>query len=141
MEKLSKKFFNGNEVLFVGYSSRNKIFSQDLYRTISNNGIKVYPYNKKKDGLYDIEVYNDLNQLPKIPEAAFVLLNSANAAKAAEELSEKGVKRILFQSKKNVSQETIDFLGKKGVEVYVGCPLMLFGKGIHKIHAFFAGVK
>lgn len=140
MEKLSKKFFSGNEVLFVGYSSRNKVFSQDLYRTISNNGIKVYPYNKKTDGLYDIEVYNDLNQLPKVPEAAFILLNSANAAKAAEELSSKGVKRVLFQSKKNVSQETIDFLSKKGIEVYIGCPMMLFGKGLHKIHAFFAGV-
>lgn len=141
MKKLSRDFFKGNEVLFVGYSSRNKAFSQELYRSISNSGVKVYPYNVKKEASYDIKVYNNLSDMEKIPEAAFILLNAGNAAKAAEELAGKGVKRMLFQSKGNVSPQTMEALEKKGVEVSVGCPLMLFGKGLHKIHAFFAGVK
>jgi len=141
MVKLNKDFFKGNEVLFIGYSARNNRFSNEIYQAFTRGGIKVYPVNNKPNGSYDIKVYNSLSDLPKVPETAFVLLNKENARKAVNQLADSGVKRILFQGKKNVDDELLSDCSKMGIEVAVGCPMMVFGSGLHKIHAFFAGVR
>lgn len=141
MEKLSKDFFSDGEVLFVGYSSRNNAFSKDVYQALTRGGIKVYPLNHRENAIFDIKVYKDLDELSAIPKCAYVLLNKDNAPKAVKQLADKGVKRILFQSKRNVEPGLLDECSKMGIETAVGCPMMIYGKGLHKIHAFFAGVR
>lgn len=141
MNKLSKDFFKDKEVLFVGYSSRNNAYSKEIYNAFANNQIKVYPYNTKENASYDIKVYQKLAELPKIPNTAFILLNQENTVKAVKDLLGKGVKKILFRSEKAVDKATLAECEKAGIETAFGCPLMIYGKGMHKIHAFFAGVK
>jgi len=55
-------------------------------------------------------------------------------------LSGNGIKRILFQSKKSVDQETLEECRSAGIETAVACPLMFLGSFLHRIHGFFAGV-
>ncbi|MDF2904704.1 MAG: hypothetical protein K0R34_25 [Herbinix sp.] len=138
MAKLYKNFFKDKDILFVGYSSRNSAYSKEVYQAFVNNQIKVYPYNKKENASYDVKVYKSLEELPTLPKSAFVLLNKSNAAKEVKELIDKGVQRILFRM---ADQETLSECEKAGVEAIVGCPMMIYGTGMHKIHAFFAGVK
>lgn len=142
MSKLEKDFFDQSEVLFVGYSGgKNQPFSKMLYQAFANNGIKVYPVNRKTEGNYDVKVYNNFSDLPKIPSTAFVLLNKENTRKAVKELADCGVKRIQFQSKRNIDEEILSDCAKMGIDTVVACPMMKFGSGIHKIHGFFAGVR
>lgn len=141
MTKLNKGFFKSNEVLFVGYSSRNNLFSKMVYQAFMDNGIKVYPVNSKANGSYDIKVYQDVGELPKVPENAYVLLKKENAKNAVGKLAEIGVKRVLFQNKRNVDADILQECEKLGMETAVACPMMLYGKGMHKIHGFFAGVR
>lgn len=141
MVKLDKSFFKENEVLFVGYSGKNQGFSKMVYQVFSKQGIKVYPINSKEQGNYDIKVYKQLEDLPKIPETAYVLLNKKNTQKALKKLADSGVKRILFQSRKTADQSILDECAQKGIETIVACPMMKFGSGLHKIHGFLAGVK
>ena len=139
--KLNKDFFEDSEVLFVGYSSRNPQFSKMVYKAFTDSGLKVFPFNSKQGGTYDIKVYNDLNELPKIPKSAYILLNGNNSKEAVNQLKDKGIKRILFQNSKAVSKETLEECSKYGIETVVACPMMAFGSGLHRVHAFFAGVK
>lgn len=141
MVKLYKGFFKDKDILFVGYSSRNSGYSKILYKAFTDNGIKVYPYNTKDNAQYDVKVYKKLSELPVMPQSAYVLLNQGNTAKAVKELIGKGVKRILFYNKKTVDQATLNECEKAGIETAYGCPMMIFGSGMHKIHALFAGVK
>jgi len=141
MGKLSRDFFTGNEVLFVGYSSRNAAFSKQVYQAFMRGGIKVYPLNNKAGGSYDVKVYRCISELPKIPECAYVLLNTENARNAVRELAGSGVKRILFQNKKSVDEGILNECKKAGIETVVACPMMVLGSGLHKLHAFFAGVR
>jgi acyl-CoA synthetase (NDP forming) len=138
MSKLYKDFFKDQDILFVGYSSRNNAYSKEIYQAFVNNQKKVYPYNNKEKAEYDVKVYQKLEELPVMPKSAFVLLNKNNAAKAGKELIAKGVQRILFRQ---ADPEILAECAKAGVETAVGCPLMIYGTGIHKFHAFFAGVK
>ena len=141
MVKVSKDFFKDGEVLFVGYSSRNNGYSKSIYQAFTNNQMKVYPYNTKENASFDIKVYKKLADLPTVPKNAFILLNKENTAKAVNELIGKGIKRILFHSAKNVDAATLEKCEKAGIETAAGCPMMVYGTGIHKLHAFFAGVK
>ena len=141
MKNLSKEFFTEKEVIFMGYSSRTPQFSNMIYKAFSDAGIKVYPVNPKKDGKYDVKVYSDINELPKTPKIAFILLNNENARKAVENLKGSGVKKILFHRGKTADQQLLDDCAAAGIETAVACPMMLFGSGLHKLHALFAGVK
>lgn len=141
MVKFNKDFFTEKDVLFVGYSSRNKAYSNSVYQAFTNCDIKVYPYNKKDDAAFDLKVYRKLDELPVIPKSAYILLNKANTSKAVKQLIENGVNKILFYSKSTVDSDTLEECDKAGVVTAIGCPLMIYGTGIHKLHAFFAGVK
>lgn len=141
MVKLSKNFFTDSDVLFVGYSSRNKAYSNSILEAFTNNNIKVYPYNTKDNTTFDTKVYKKLEELPEMPKTAFVLLNKTNTTKAVKQLIENGFTKILFYNKNSVDPETLAECDKAGIVTASGCPLMVFGTGIHKFHAFFAGVK
>lgn len=141
MSNLTKDFFNEKEILFMGYSGKNQRFSKMVYNAFNNNGIKVYPVNSKEGSYYDIKVYKSLEELPKIPKTAYVLLNKENTRNAISSLKDKGVKKILFHSKKNIDSSILDECTKMGIETAVACPMMRFGSGIHRIHGFFAGIK
>ncbi|HYE82053.1 MAG TPA: CoA-binding protein [Clostridia bacterium] len=141
MKKISKEFFKGNEVLFLGYSGRDKAFCSGVMNAFVKNGFKVYPMNTRtKDG-FDVKVYQDFSELPKVPETAYVLLKSDNARKVIKTLKENGIKRILFQNEKIADQDIQEQCRQLGIETAAGCPMMLFGSGLHRIHGFFAGVK
>ena len=141
MEKISKDFFKGNEILFVGYSSRNKAFCNSIMNAFVKNGFKVYPMNTRtKDG-FDVKVYQSFEELPKVPETAYVLLNGVNAINAIKPLKENGVKRILFQNEKIAEKAVVEQCNELGIRTAAGCPMMLFGSGLHRLHGFFSGVK
>lgn len=142
MAVLNKEFFDGNEVLFVGYSGgKNQSFCKMIHDAFARNGIKVYPMNNKAEGNYDLKVYKNISELPKVPKTAYVLLNKENARKELKELFENGIKRILFHSKSNIDDSILAECAKMGVETSVACPMMKFGSGIHRIHGFFTGVR
>jgi acyl-CoA synthetase (NDP forming) len=141
MSKFNKDFIQDKEVLFVGYSSKNNAYSKEIFTAFSDHGIKVYPYNTRTDGNFDMKVYHKLEELPSMPKTAFVLLNKDNTSNAVKELVNHGIKRILFRSKSGVDEATLAECQKAGVETAFGCPMMVYGTGFHKFHAFFAGVK
>lgn len=141
MGKISKDFFKGNEVLFLGYSSRSKAFCSEIMNAFARNGFKVYPMNTRTNEGFDVRVYKEFSELPKVPDMAYVLLNSSNAENILKPLKDNGVKRILFQSGKVANQAVMEQCRQLGIETAVGCPMMLFGSGLHRVHGFFAGVK
>ncbi len=140
MGKLTKDFFAGNEVLFVGYSSRQKGFCNMVAKAFARNGIKVHPLNTKSKGPFAVQVYASLKEIPKLPPTAYVLLNKENTKETVRELKANGIKRILFQSKKCVDAQTLEECRTAGIETAVACPLMFLGSFLHRIHGFFAGV-
>lgn len=141
MKKLNKDFFTGNEVIFVGYSSRQPQFSKMVYQAFSDNGIKVYPLNHREGGSFDVKVYRKLEEMPSVPKTAYILLKKDNTRQVVKELANKGVSKMLFQNGSVADQSILDECKKLGVETLVACPMMGFGSGMHRIHAFFAGVK
>ncbi len=141
MKNLRNEFFKEKEILFMGYSSRAPQFSNMIYKAFTDAGMKVYPVNPKASVKYDVKVYHDIGELPRVPSTAYVLLNNSNAKKAVRQMIDCGVKKIMFHRGKTADQSLLDECNKAGVETAVACPMMLFGSGLHKLHGLLAGVK
>lgn len=140
MAVFTRDFFKNDEVLIIGYSSKTKSFCRRVAKGISNAGITIYALNHNKSDNFDMKVFQSISELPKIPQTAYVILNPENTAKAVKGLKNSGIKNIMFQPG-TVTSETKEECVSMGMEVIEACPLMVFGKGIHRIHGFFAGLK
>lgn len=135
-------FFTNDEVLFIGVSSNPKSFSRSVYKDFIKAGIKVSPVNTKKFKINEDEVFSNIDQLPKLPACAYILLSKENTKKAVENLKGKGIKKILFHSSATVDESTLNECKESGIEAYVACPKMMISKApIHKLHGFIAGVR
>lgn len=141
MINLKNDFFTEKEILFMGYSSRVPQLSSMIYKAFTDAGMKVYPVNPKSSEKYDVKVYKDISELPKVPSIAYILLNNENAKAAVKQLKGSSVKKILFHRGKTADQSLLDECKEAGIETAVACPMMVFGSGLHKLHAFFAGVR
>ena len=141
MDNFSKDFYEGNEVLFVGYSGKNQGFSKMIYQAFTDNGIKVYPMNSKDGATYDVKVYKNFEELPQKPKTAFLLLNKENTRKVIQGLADNGIKKIQFQTKGNVDNAILEQCKNLGIKTIVACPMARFGKGLHRFHGYLAGVR
>ncbi len=133
-------FLSGDEILFVGYSRRNAAFSAEVMKAFVKAGKKVYPVNPK-GGPAGVEVYPSLEAVPARPALAYVVTSSANSARAIDALAARGVRRILFQSRRSADAALLERCAKLGIETAVACPLMAFGGGFHRFHGFLSGVR
>lgn len=143
MEKLSKSFF-GNEVLIWGCTPPDKVYYTRLYKAFTQNGITVYPMSimpKDAKTTLDFKTFDTLEEVSKIPECVYVLANKDTTHPTLKRFRDAGVKRIVFYSKACVSPEDLAECEKMGIETRLGCPMMLYGKGPCRLHAFLAGIK
>jgi predicted CoA-binding protein len=140
MNKIDKNFVVNNEILFLGVSRKYKVFSNMAYKAFNNNGIKVFPVRNDSE-TYGFATFNSVEDVPAIPKTAYTILDTEDNKKIVKGLKDKGVTKILFNSNNIIDDELIEQCKKLGLEVAVSCPMMLYGKGLHRFHGFLSGVK
>jgi predicted CoA-binding protein len=139
--KATKDFLIGPGVIFAGFSSRHEAFCLMVSDALQKNGFEVYPYNPNAGTAFQVKVYRALTDIPPGAASAYVLTNSSHTESLVEELAGRGVRRILFNGKGSVSEDTLRRCQELGVETAVACPMMLYGGGFHKFHGFLSGVR
>ena len=140
MNKIDKNFIIDNQILFLGVAKKYKMFCNTAYKAFVKNGIKVFPV-KIDDAAYDFDAFNSIDDIPVLPKTAYSILDTPDNKKIVKELKNKGVAKILFNSKNIIDEELISLCKNLGLEVAVSCPLMLYGRGFHRFHGFLSGVK
>jgi predicted CoA-binding protein len=140
MKKIDKNFVENKEVLFLGVAQRYKMFSQMAYKGFVANGIKVFPVSVD-DESYGFQTYKSIDELPAVPKTAYTILDAPDTKKLVPKLKDKGVTKLLFHSANIYDDELVAQCQKAGIEVAASCPLMLYGKGLHRFHGFISGVK
>lgn len=138
--RIQRAFFKAEEVIFIGYSKRNEAFCRTVKAAFEKSGATVYPVNPN-GGPEGVKVYRSVDEIPSRPSFAYVLTNASRSADLVSGLAERGVRRILFNSRMSVSQETLDRCAELGIETAVACPMMALGGGFHRFHGFLAGVR
>lgn len=137
----TKDLFKDGKVIFAGFSKRNEAYSMSIYDALSGAGLEVYPYNPRKNEEFSVKVYDSLDKIPGKPNAAIVAVKAEHAMNLVDSLHGKGVKNILFVSRTATSPDVLKKCGTLGLTVAVACPLMLYGKGLHRFHGWLSGIK
>ena len=140
-KKLSKDFFLNNEVLVLGYPLKDDPAMKVVLKAYLDNGIRVLAMNAQATGDADVKLYKSFGELPHIPKTAYIFLEKEEIDDWIQPMADHGVQRVLFHSKKDVDAAQLVDCQKAGLETAVACPLMLLGGGIHRLHAFLAGVR
>ncbi len=139
MEKISKGFW-GDEIVIYGCTKSDNMFYKRLYKHFTANGVKVFGLPTTPESDLGFTTYPDLDALPHMPGCAYVLCDKEKTETAVKDLQRHGVKRILFHADVFVSDEAKQFCEKNGIEVRIGCPLMLYAPGSCYLHAAVRGV-
>lgn len=140
MAKLTKDYFTDGEVLIIGYPLNDDPSMKMILPAFIRHNIKVYALNPKASGDLDIKIYKSFSELPKKPRCAYIYLEKDEITPWISDMVSNGVMRVLFHSKQDVEPADVDACKKAGLETAIACPMMLLGKGIHKLHKFLAGV-
>jgi len=141
MTKLTKDYFTNNEVLIVGFPLNGDASMKMILPAFLRNNISVLALNGDYKGEdVGIKVYKSFEELPKVPECAYIYLARENITPWIDQMAKAGIKRVLFHSKKDVDPSDVERTQKAGMETAIACPMMLLGKGIHRLHKFLAGV-
>lgn len=139
MEKISKGFFEG-DVLVCGCTKSDNSYYRRLYKYFTANGIHVFPMPTKPESTLDFDTYADFSILPKIPKCAFVLSPKRDTPELINQLYNLGIQKIVFYGKSCADDAILADCKKHGIDVRIGCPLMLYAPGPCWLHAVVSGV-
>ncbi len=140
MAKFSGAFLD-NELLFVGFNEKERWFCMQVYKNLTAKGITVYPVTGESGEKFEIPVFASLDEAPKTPRCAYVITDKDITARMIEPLHARGIRKILFNSKNVADDAIMKKCESLGMEAAISCPLMAYGRGIHRFHGFLAGVK
>ena len=135
-----REFFTDDTLVMMGLSRKQGSFSRHVYNAFRKAGLKVFPVNINDSGADNKKIFNDITKIESVPKAAYVLMKKENAGRAYEDLKKAGIKKIMFHSKGLVDPQILTDCKENGIETAFGCPMMIFGGGIHKFHKFLAGL-
>ncbi len=99
-------FFNPKSVLIVGASRKESTFSYTILKNLLQifyHG-EIYIINPNADEVLGIKSYHSLEDLPKIPELAVIVVGS-NILKIFKSLAEFGIKNIVIEADLKVDYE------------------------------------
>ncbi|MFC2080032.1 CoA-binding protein [Bacteroidota bacterium] len=138
MNKTIDSFLENKEIAIAGVSPKKGNWGLMLMKELQKNGYTVYPINPlhvEVEGNVCLNAATDLNSST---ENLILAVNPERAKEIIQQCDGTGIKRVwLNQGVGNgaYSAEAIDLLKEKKLEyVYGFCPMMFFGKGMHKFH-------
>ena len=117
-----------------GVSSRGQGFGALAFRELRKAGIEAYAVNPKGGQWNGETLFTGLQELPKPPLAAIILIKGMGAITAVEEAAANGVKKIWLQGGSD-SPEIRERCAGLGLETLRGeCILMRSGGFPHNLH-------
>lgn len=140
MEKITKQFFDGG-VVICGCADKDNLYYKRLHKAFTAHSVKVFPMPTVPESPLDFPTYAKLEDLPEPPACAYILSDKTEVPELVEQLALLGVKKLLFYSKADVDEATLEDCSRRGIETRLGCPLMLFCAGFCWLHGKLAGVK
>ncbi len=120
-----------------GASTKKKKFGNIIIAALKKKGYSVYPVHPTAKVIDGMITYNALHQLPRVPDAAIMVIPPQEAEHAANDAIVAGIKNIWFQQGAE-SEKAVRFCELSGINVVSGeCILMFldhpgFPHNIHK---------
>ncbi|MDA3821400.1 MAG: CoA-binding protein [Bacteroidales bacterium] len=141
MNKTIDKFLEKREIAISGVSPKKGNWGQTLMKELTKNNYTVFPINPNHDEVEGVPCLNTVTYLPESVENLILAVNPERAREIISQCDNTGLKRVWLNQGVGdgaYSAQAVELLREKKLEyVYGFCPMMFFGKGIHKMHYWF----
>jgi uncharacterized protein len=138
MNKTIDAFLEAKEIAVAGASAKKGNWGLALMKELRKKGYAVYAVNPKYVEIEDFKCYDTVKDLPPSVENVILAVNPQRAFEIIGQVPESNIRRVWLNQGVGdgaFSAEGLELLKEKKVEyVYGFCPMMFFGKGLHKFH-------
>jgi len=138
MKKTIDAFLSEKEIAIAGVSPKKGNWGQYLMLELKKQGYTVYAINPTYDEVEGVPCLNSVKELPSSVQNIVLAVNPERAVSIIAESKNTGIKRVWLNQgvgEGAFSKEAVDLLKDLKMEyVYGFCPMMFFGKGMHKFH-------
>lgn len=134
-------FLSQPHIAVAGYSRDKKKFGNQVYETLKQKGLRVYPVNPA-GGINDAgeKIYTDVRALPSEVKALYVVTKPTVSEPVIREAQEAGFTHFWVQQMSE-NAEVLALLGNAPHAVTKQCILLHANPaGFHKFHRWLAGL-
>jgi predicted CoA-binding protein len=128
-------FLSQRSLAVVGVSRNTKKFGNSIYRTLKQQGYKVFPIHRDAESIEGDRCYTALRALPEKVGGVVICIPPAQTEKLLEEVLEAGINHVWLQ-KGAESYSGLRFCEKNGITAVHGQCILMFAEPVVSIHKF-----
>jgi predicted CoA-binding protein len=141
MKQTINDFLSQQKLAIAGASPNKDNFGKYLMQELSKIGKEVYPVNPRYQEIEGTACVGSVKELPGDVESLILAVPPALTDEIVGQALDSGIKRIwMIQGvgRGAYSESAHQKCRENNIEVVYGfCPMMLFGKGMHRFHFWF----
>lgn len=138
MKKTIQDFLDHKKVAIAGASPKKDNFGLFLMKELEKRGYQVFPVNPGYDDIEGKTCFPSVKDLPAGVENLILAVPPDLGEKIAEQTEGTGIKRawmVKGVGKGAYSEKAFNTFSENQIDVVFGfCPMMFYGKGMHKFH-------
>jgi predicted CoA-binding protein len=128
-------FLSQRSLAVVGVSRNTKKFGNAIYRTLKQQGYKVFPIHREADSIEGDRCYRGFNALPEKVGGVVLCVPPVQTERILEEILGAGINRVWMQRGAE-SYAALRFCEKNGISVVHGHCILMFAEPVESIHKF-----
>lgn len=138
MKEIIQAFLDQKAIAIAGASENKYNFGGSLMKELIGFGYRVLPVNPKYDEVQGVPCAANPKALPPDVDSMIVVVSPGITLEIVKDSVGSGIKRIWMHKGSGTGsfcQEALDLCRENNIDVVYGlCPMMFFGKGVHKLH-------
>ena len=134
-KQLIDAFLAEPALAIVGVSRKKMKFGNVALRTLSAQGLRVYPIHPFMDTVEGIRCYRRFTDLPEPVKAALIVVPPSQGAQVVREAADAGITRVWLQQGAE-SAAVLQACKETGIDPIFGECVLMFSHpaGVHKLH-------
>jgi predicted CoA-binding protein len=138
MKETIQEFLNDKKVAIVGASNKKDNFGRSIMTELSKAGYEVFPVNPRCEEVEGVACVPSVRDLPEQVKGVILAIPSTLTEEVVSECAGTPIKRVWMikgMGRGAYSEKAHELCKAHNIEVVYGfCPMMFFGKGMHKFH-------
>ena len=128
-------FLSQRSLAVVGVSRNTKKFGNAIYRTLKQQGFKVYPIHREADSIEGDRCYPGFMALPEKVGGVVLCVPPVETEKILQDVLEAGIGHVWMQRGAE-SYAAIRFCEKNGITAVHGQCILMFAEPVKSFHKF-----
>ena len=138
MKETIQAFLEDSNVAVAGASNRKENFGRSILTELTKKGYSVHPVNPKCEEIQGRPCVPSVKELPPEVSSLILAVPSSLSEEILEQCKGTPIRRVWMikgVGRGAYSEQAVQLCKENNIEVVHGfCPMMFFGKGMHKFH-------